>query len=114
MLAKTPLVLDWDSFTELLLPTYPGLAEEGRPPSPVVLLQMLAVAYLYHLSERQVEEMTTYPLAIKEFVGLAVDRLAPDHSTLSVCKGRGLETICEAVLRRTRAVGIRLGQTERS
>jgi hypothetical protein len=72
-----------------------------------MLLQMLAVACLYHLSERRVEEMTTYPLAIKEFVGLAVDELAPDHSTLSVCKGRGLETICEAVLRRTRAVGIR-------
>jgi hypothetical protein len=31
------------------------LAEEGRPPYPlVVLLKMLVVAYLYHLSERQV------------------------------------------------------------
>jgi len=25
-------VIDRDSFTELRLPTYPGLAEEGRPP----------------------------------------------------------------------------------
>ena len=49
---------------------------------------MLVVAYWYHLSERQVEEITPYPLAIKEFVGLAVDELAPDHSTLSVCKRR--------------------------
>jgi IS5 family transposase len=30
-----------------------------------------------------VEEATNLNLAIKEFVGLAVDELAPDHSTLS-------------------------------
>ena len=114
-------VIDWDSFTELLLPTYPGLAEEGRPPyPPVVLLKMLVVAYLYHLSERQVEEITTYHLAIKEFVGLAVDELAPDHSTLSVCKRRllaaggweRLQAICDEVLRQARAAGIRLGQVQ--
>mgnify|MGYP001027965462 CR=1 FL=1 len=31
-MAQLNQVIDWDSFTELLLPTYPGLAEEGRPP----------------------------------------------------------------------------------
>ena len=25
-------VIDWDSFTEILLPAHKGLAEEGRPP----------------------------------------------------------------------------------
>ena len=76
-------VIDWDSFTDVLLPAYKGLAEEGRPPyPPVVILKMLVITYLYRCSERQVEEATNLNLAIKEFVGLAVDELAPDHSTL--------------------------------
>ena len=77
-------VIDWDSFTEILVSAYAGLAEEGRPPyPPVAILKMLVIAYLYRFSERQVEEATNLNLAIKEFVGLAVDELAPDHSTLS-------------------------------
>jgi hypothetical protein len=27
-------VIDWDSFTEVLLPAHKGLAEEGWPPYP--------------------------------------------------------------------------------
>jgi IS5 family transposase len=61
----------------------------GRPPyEPAVILRMLLVSYLYDLSERQVEEMVTYHLPMKYFVGLAVDERAPDHSTLSTFKDR--------------------------
>jgi len=114
-------VIDWDSFTELLLPCYKGMAESGRPPyPPVTILKMLVIAYLYHFSERQVEEATNLNLAIKEFVGLAVDELAPDHSTLCEFNKRMRETagwepvaaIGDSVLRQAQAAGIRLGKIQ--
>ena len=51
---------------------------------------------------------------------MAVDELAPDHSTLSVCEWRllaaggweRLQAICDEVLRQARAAGIRLGQVQ--
>ncbi len=39
----------------------------------MTILKMLVIAYLYRFSERQVEEATNLNLAIKEFVGLAVE-----------------------------------------
>jgi len=114
-------VIDWDSFTEILLPAYKGLAEEGRPPyPPVTILKMLVIAYLYRFSERQVEEATNLNLAIKEFVGLAVDELAPDHSTLSEFNKRlreasgwqAFQGIGDSVLRQAQAAGIRLGKIQ--
>lgn len=111
-------VIDWDAFTALLLPAYPGQAEEGRPPyPPVLILKMLVIAYLYSFSERQVEEATNLNLAIKEFVGLAVDELAPDHSSLSEFNRRlrasggwtSLQAIGDSVLHQAQAAGIRLG-----
>jgi IS5 family transposase len=120
-LVKHNQVIAWDSFTEMLLPAYKGLAEEGRPPyPPVVILKMLVIAYLYRFSERQVEEATNLNLAIKEFVGLAVDELAPDHSSLSEFNKRlrasggwaKLQTIADSVLRQAQAAGIQLGKVQ--
>ena len=69
-----------------------GKARQGRPPyDPAVLLKMLLVAYLYNLSERQVEEVANYQLPVKWFLGLAVDEAAPDHSTLTKFKNRLIE-----------------------
>ena len=58
----------------------------GRPPfDPALVLKMELVAYLYNLSERQVEVyIDEQNLPAKYFVGLAVDQKAPDHSTLTV------------------------------
>jgi transposase, IS5 family len=114
-------VIDWDSFTAILLPAYKGVAEEGRPPyPPVTILKMLVIAYLYRFSERQVEEATNLNLAIKEFVGLAVDELAPDHSTLSEFNTRlreangwqQLQAVGDSVLRQAQTAGIRLGKIQ--
>lgn len=120
-LVKLNQVVDWESFTEMLLPAYKGLAEEGRPPyPPVVILKMFIISFLYRFSERQVEEATNFNLAIKEFVGLAVDEPAPDHSTLSEFNKRlrvsggweKLTAICDEVLRQARAAGIQLGKIQ--
>lgn len=117
-LVKLGQLIDWEAFVPILLPAYEGLAETGRPPySPVVMLKMLVIAYLYNLSERQREEVVNYYLPIKEFVGLAVDEPAPDHSTLCLFKRRlaqagcweKLEAISDAIREQARAAGIRCG-----
>ena len=85
-----------------------------------MILKMLLIAYLYGFSERQVEEATNMNLAVKEFVGLAVDELAPDHSTLSEFNRRireaqgwqSFEAIGDSVLRQAQAAGIRLGKIQ--
>jgi IS5 family transposase len=117
-LVKLGEVLDWEAFVPVVLPAYDGLAEEGRPPySPVIILRMLVITYLYSLSERQTEEVVNFNLPVKEFVGLAVDEAAPDHSTLTLFKRRLREAGCwakfeavnEAVLSQAQAAGIVLG-----
>ncbi len=120
-LVRLNQVIDWDAFVPLLLPAYPGLGEVGNTPyNPVVLLKMLMLAYLYKLSERQTEEFVNLNLAAKEFMGLAVNVAAPDHSTLSVFKTRLLdfglwdqfEEISDTVLRQAHAAGIRFGKIQ--
>jgi IS5 family transposase len=120
-LVKLNQLIDWEQFVPILLPAYEGLAEEGRPPySPIVLLKMLLITYLYNLSERQTEEVVNFQLPVKEFVGLAVDEPAPDHSTLGLFKRRLRETgrwepfaaVSESVLQQAQAAGIRLGEIQ--
>src|SRR3990172_3972350 len=69
--------------------TTKGATEYGPPPyEPVLLLKMLLLSYLYDLSERQTEDLVSYHLPAKWFVGLAVDEAAPDHASLTVFKQR--------------------------
>jgi IS5 family transposase len=120
-LVRLNQLINWDAFVPVLLSVYDGSAEEGRRPySPVVLLKMLVITYLYALSERQTEEVVNFQLPVKEFVGLAVDELAPDHSTLTLFKRRlreanaweTLATICDEVLHQAQAAGITLGKIQ--
>lgn len=85
-------IIPWERFTVKLVRYYQGRAERGRPPyDPALVLKMLVVAYLYDLSERQVEETAKFNLPVKYFLGLAADELPPDHSTLTAFKRRVLE-----------------------
>jgi transposase, IS5 family len=81
---------------------------------------MLVIAFLYNLSERQTEEVVNFQLPVKEFVGLAVDEPAPDHSTLCLFKRRlreagrwePLAALSDAVLQQAQAAGIHLGEIQ--
>ena len=85
-------LIDWSRFTKKLIKLYKGGGVVGRPPfDPGMLLKIELVAYLYNLSERQVEEYLNDTLSAKFFVGLAVDQPAPDHSTLTVFRNRLLQ-----------------------
>lgn len=81
--------IPWERFTRRLIRLYKGGGVYGRPPfDPALLLKVTLIAYLYDLSERQVEAYVNDNLSAKYFVGLAVDQKAPDHSTLTVFRER--------------------------
>ena len=75
------------------------------------------IAYLYHLSERQVEVYINENLPAKFFVGLAVDQKAPDHSTLTVFRERLIqrgklkifEQMLDEILLMALQKGVRIG-----
>jgi IS5 family transposase len=91
-LRKLKQTIEWDRFTRKLIKLYKGEGVVGRPPfDPALVLKVELIAYLYKLSERQVEVYLNENLPAKFFVGLAVDQKAPDHSTLTVFRERLLE-----------------------
>jgi IS5 family transposase len=86
-------VMDWEYFTKKLIKLYKGQGMVGRPPfDPALVLKVEVIAYLYKLSERQVEVYVNESFPAKYFVGLAADEKAPDHSTLTTFRERLLKT----------------------
>ncbi len=113
--------IDWERIGSRFIACYTGEGCVGRPPyDPVLVLKMLLVARLYGISERQVEEMATYPMGIKYFLGLAVDARPPDHSTLTKFKERLLaedhlgllEEAFDDLLRQAQEQGIAFGSLQ--
>jgi transposase len=82
-------LVNWTVFTDRLIALYRGRGRIGRPLyNPAVMLKMLLLAYLYDLSERSTEAYVNDSLSAKWFLGLAVDEVGPDHSTLTAFKRR--------------------------
>ena len=56
----------------------------GRPPiDPVILVKYLLVGYLYNIrSEREIEERINDSNSLRWYLGLDLERNAPDHSTI--------------------------------
>ena len=74
-LRKLNAIIAWERFTRKLIRLYKGEGVVGRPPfDPALLLKVELIAYLYNLSERQVEVYINENLPAKYFVGLAVDQ----------------------------------------
>jgi len=91
-LRKLRQEIEWNRFTRKLIKLYKGEGVVGRPPfEPALVLKVELIAYLYQLSEHQVEVYINENLPAKFFVGLAVDQKAPDHSTLTVFRERLLQ-----------------------
>jgi IS5 family transposase len=60
---------------------------DGRPPfPPVVMFRALLLAQWYGLSDRDLEEALCDRLSFRRFVGLSMEQMTPDHST--VCRFR--------------------------
>jgi IS5 family transposase len=111
-------LVDWSALGAHLLDAYKGRGRRGRPRyDPVLTFKMLFISYLYGVSERQVEELSTYHLAVKYFLGLAIDEAAPDHATRTQFKNRLLDRggweafriAFEGLLQQARAQGLEIG-----
>jgi len=120
-LRKLKQHIPWERFTKRLVKLYKGGGIYGRPPfDPALVLKMELIAYLYNLSERQVEVHVNENLPAKYFVGLAVDQQAPDHSTLTVFRERLLqngkqdvfEKLLEDIVRIAMEGGIQFGSIQ--
>ena len=120
-LRKLRELLPWESLTEQWVALYKGGAEYGPPPyHPSLVLKMLFLAYLYNLSEREVELLVNDSLSAKYFLGLAADEPCPDSTTLTVFKGRllkakgqaPLEELLTGVLRLAQEQGIEFGRIQ--
>lgn len=120
-LRKLQEVVDWRYFTRRLIKLYKGQGVVGRPPfDPALVLKVEVIAYLYNLSERQVEVYVNENLPAKYFVGLAVDGKAPDHSTLSAFRERLLkngkikifEEMLETIVREAKKGGVKFGSIQ--
>lgn len=118
---KLAAAIDWAAFTRKLMKLYKGGGEYGPPPyDPALILRMLLVSYLYHISERQTEEFVRYFLPAKYFVGLGVDQLPPDHSSLTVFKDRllahsgqkAVEALFNEIIRQAKQRHIRFGSLQ--
>jgi IS5 family transposase len=117
-LRRLDRVIDWEAFGARLLALYEGHGEFGRPPYPPEnLLKMLLLAYLYDLSEQQVEEWVSDRLAARCFRHRAADERAPDHTTLSALKARivtrgqeeCLRALLAEIIRQAQACGVHFG-----
>lgn len=118
---KLALAIDWSVFTKRLMRLYKGGGEYGPPPyDPALILRMLLVSYIYDISERQTEEFTRYFLPAKYFVGLGVDQLPPDHSSLTVFKERllkhsgrkAVESLFDEIISQAKKRHIRFGSLQ--
>ena len=112
-LRKLRELLPWESLTLQWVALYKGGAEYGPPQyHPSLVLKMLFLAYLYNLSERQVELFVNDSLSAKYFLGLAADEPCPDSTTLTVFKGRLLKAKGQAPLEELLARIVGLAQEE--
>jgi IS5 family transposase len=85
-------------------------ADWGRDPwDPVLMFKMVFLQFLYDLSDRQMEEQAAFNLVYKWFLGLSVEELPPDFSTLCRFRARlgaeGFETLFNQVVEQARRRG---------
>ena len=79
--------VDFSLVNELCRDAY--TADFGRPAyEPDMMFKVLFLQFLYDISERRIEEEVNFNLALKWFVGLAIDESPPDSSSLTRFRDR--------------------------
>ncbi len=120
-LVKLKELVDWDKFSDICLKWYHWSGDDGAAPyDPALILRILFLSYLFDMSERQIVERVNFDLTFKYFVGLGVDKKAPDHSTLSRFKDRliiggekeAFDELLREILRQALDKGIQFGTVQ--
>lgn len=78
-------LIEWQPLGELIASRLPERKHSAGAPSyaPIILLKMLMLETWYDLSDCELESRINDSLAFSHFLGLHVEDLSPDHSTLS-------------------------------
>lgn len=91
-LRKLNELVDWIDLTEGIFCCYKGEFQTGSSPiSPVTLLKMTFLSYLYDKSDRETERYCDENIPWKYFIEIAIDEKSPDHSTLTRFRDRILK-----------------------
>jgi transposase len=89
LLRKINQVVDFSFIRDLVKDRY--TPDFGRPAEdPEFMLRLCLLQYLYGDSDREVEENAREKLSYKYFLGLAVDEISPDATTLCVFRAKRL------------------------
>lgn len=85
---------------EVCLPAYADAARGGRPGiDPAVYFKMLMIGFFENLpSERAIASRCADSLSLRAFLGYGLEEATPDHSSLSVIRGRLGTAIYQAAL----------------
>jgi len=111
LLRKVSETVDFSFVNELCLDAYKNLDAVGnRPYEPALLFKILFLSFLYDISAREMEEQINDRLSFKWFLNLAVNDLAPDHSTLTCFVERvgtaRFEVIFNQIVEQAKAKGL--------
>lgn len=93
-------IIDWHELT-FDLHQLAKNDQGGRPRfAPVVLFKGLFLSFLYDASDRDTENLCTYDLRCKYFIGLPITEAAPDYSTLCTFRCEVLQRFGETWLQK--------------
>ncbi len=100
--------IDFERFRSRLAEAYsPGM---GRPAiDPVRMLKIMFLSYHYRLSDRQVMKRTETDMAFRWFLGLALDKPVPNHTTGTYFRGRigeRFEQVFQGLVAQARDAGL--------
>jgi transposase len=104
------VMIPWDQF-EAELKKYYSQGTEGQPEyPPIILLKLEFLCHLYGMSREKVIERASSDLHWKYFLGLPIDAILPDQSTLCVFRKRlgvdGFKKIFDLLVGRAREEGL--------
>jgi len=85
-------LFDWEKYTGKCLKLCGAKATLGAPAyRPVLPTSMLFLAYLFNVSDREIERFMNDSISMKNFLGLSLSDAAPDHSSLSFFRNQFFE-----------------------
>lgn len=108
-------LINWEYFGKRLMRKYKGGGVLGRAPyDPTLMIKMLFIKHIYNLDDRGTENWCMDSLTAKFFLGIAVNEMPPDHTTLFKFRQKisetDLETILAKILTKVKEKGINLGK----
>lgn len=82
LLVRINETIDFSFFYEIVEDCYSK--NQGRPSKdPVVMLKLILLEYLYNLSDVEVSKRANTDIVFRWFLGLSIDDLVPDDTTIS-------------------------------